>query len=193
MVTYLLEKERKRWLAKKEAHEAANGVGFQAICFTADGHVAERLHRRLSKLSRDKNRMGGSVLLDASAGLTARAKAVAAFRAGGVSRSGGSPGSPGSHNAQEPVEVLIASPDLAGRGLDVPGTCTAVLMDLPGDVSEYVHCAGRAGRLNREGRVITLLRAGQEFVLDRFSNELGVPIVRRDVKASRSTRRKEGI
>jgi len=199
LVIYLLERERKRWLANREKEltvsvtDAGDAMGFQAICFTEDVRVAERLHGRLSSLSRDTNRMGGCAMLDARAGLVARAKAMADYRAGASASASATACGSGSSNADMdtietpvPVEVLVASPDLAARGLDLPGTSTVILMDLPSDVSGYVHCAGRAGRLGREGRVITLLREGQKFVLERFSNELGVPITRREVKSSSS-------
>ena len=56
-------------------------------------------------------------------------------------------------------------------------------LSLPPRVEDYVHRAGRAGRLGRQGKVITLISNEEEFVLQRFANELGVPITKRNLKA----------
>lgn len=49
-------------------------------------------------------------------------------------------------------------------------------MKLPTSADDYVHRAGRTGRLNRPGKVITLIQKEEEFVIKRFMNELGVDI-----------------
>jgi len=77
--------------------------------------------------------------------------------------------------------ALVCS-DLAARGLDIPNTSLVVQMSLPSRVEDYLHRAGRTGRMNRAGTVVTLTHAEEQFVLDRFSNELGVPISLRRLK-----------
>jgi superfamily II DNA/RNA helicase len=71
--------------------------------------------------------------------------------------------------------VLLCS-DLASRGLDVPNNVLVIQMSLPKSADDYVHRAGRTGRLNRYGKVITLIQKEEEFVLKRYMNELGIEI-----------------
>jgi superfamily II DNA/RNA helicase len=49
-------------------------------------------------------------------------------------------------------------------------------MHLPERVEGYIHRAGRTGRLNRPGKVITLTTAEEDFVIKRYSNDIGVTI-----------------
>lgn len=53
------------------------------------------------------------------------------------------------------VKVLLAT-DLAARGLDIPGITDAVNFDLPISRADYLHRAGRAGRMGQLGFVVTL-------------------------------------
>ena len=55
-------------------------------------------------------------------------------------------------------------------------------MKLPDNVDEYLHKAGRTGRLGRKGKAITFTSIEENFVVQRFSNELGVPIYKRSIK-----------
>ena len=44
---------------------------------------------------------------------------------------------------------------------------------------DYVHQAGRTGRFGREGKVTCFIQGSQDFVVKRYSNEIGVDIVKR--------------
>ena len=55
-------------------------------------------------------------------------------------------------------------------------------MSLPSRMEEYLHRAGRTGRLDRGGTVVTFTSEEERFVVERFSNELGVPIKQRQLK-----------
>lgn len=57
-------------------------------------------------------------------------------------------------------------------------------MKLPDNVDEYLHKSGRTGRLGRSGKAITFISKEEVFVVQRFSNELGVPIHKRIVKTN---------
>jgi superfamily II DNA/RNA helicase len=182
LTMYLLETERARCL--KGGGEKR---GFQAICFTDDESVAARLGARLVK-AQSEGKMGGYAVLGSEKGLNARADALDDFRRTAAEAeaardpiSGAAAEAKGWSGGAR-TEVLVAASSLAARGLDIPGISTVVMLDLPDRSEDYVHRAGRAGRLGREGRVITLVRDGQQFVLDRYSNELGVEIKQRVVK-----------
>lgn len=51
-------------------------------------------------------------------------------------------------------------------------------LDLPIDGEGYVHRGGRAGRLGRPGKVISIVTPAQEFVIRRLGNGIGVDIKR---------------
>lgn len=83
------------------------------------------------------------------------------------------------------LRVLICA-DVAARGLDVPNTALIVQMSLPPKLESYLHRSGRTGRLNRPGKVITLIDAEEEFVVRRYENQIGVPITERKLKVNKS-------
>lgn len=51
---------------------------------------------------------------------------------------------------------LLLATDLAARGLDIPGLTYVINFDIPSEVNTYLHRAGRTGRMNKEGYVVTL-------------------------------------
>jgi len=69
---------------------------------------------------------------------------------------------------------VMATTDLAARGLDMLGVTHIIHFDLPPDSDTYLHRSGRAGRLGEKGQVISILTNDQEFVLNRLTNELNV-------------------
>jgi superfamily II DNA/RNA helicase len=56
-------------------------------------------------------------------------------------------------------------------------------MRLPERVEPYIHRAGRTGRLQRPGKVITFTTPEEAFVIKRFSNDIGVPIHERMLRS----------
>lgn len=75
------------------------------------------------------------------------------------------------------ARVLIGT-DVAARGLDVPDITHIFHFDLPTDPDSYLHRAGRAGRQGRAGSSIVLISPGEQFVLSRTSNALGIEFCR---------------
>ncbi|KAL7551694.1 hypothetical protein ACHAWF_017088, partial [Thalassiosira exigua] len=102
--------------------------------------------------------------------LGARAAAMEGFRG---------PDAGASANGERDGKLrVMLSTDLAARGLDVPNVSHVVNFDLPNDNEgdAYVHRGGRAGRLGARGKVVSLITADQEFVLDRLANKLSLDL-----------------
>lgn len=73
--------------------------------------------------------------------------------------------------------ILIGT-DLAARGLDFTHVTHVFHFDLPTDPDAYLHRAGRAGRLGRPGASVVMVSQGEEFVVTRTANKLGIEFER---------------
>lgn len=71
---------------------------------------------------------------------------------------------------------VMLTHDLAARGLDIAGITHVIHFDLPPDADTYLHRSGRAGRLGKRGKVMSLLTEDQEFVLFRLANALNLDL-----------------
>ncbi|KAI0565089.1 RNA helicase [Gracilaria domingensis] len=78
---------------------------------------------------------------------------------------------------QGTAKVLLGT-DVAARGLDIPDISHVFHFDLPTDADAYLHRAGRAGRQGRPGSSIVLVAPGEQFVVSRISNSLGIEFTR---------------
>lgn len=76
------------------------------------------------------------------------------------------------------LKMLIAT-DVAARGLDIQGVTHVVQIDLPKDITQYIHRAGRTGRMGAAGTVISLVTDREERELKQFCRELNVPLHKR--------------
>ncbi|MEH7116650.1 DEAD/DEAH box helicase [Neobacillus vireti] len=76
------------------------------------------------------------------------------------------------------MKMLIAT-DIAARGLDIQGISHVVQIDFPKDITQYVHRAGRTGRMGASGTVISLVTEREERELKRFCRELDIPLHKR--------------
>lgn len=79
------------------------------------------------------------------------------------------------------VGVLICT-GVASRGLDIPDATHVIQLKLPKSVEDYIHQTGRIGRLGRRGKAITIIQPGSQFAIDRYSNEIGMDIKKRNLK-----------
>ena len=71
------------------------------------------------------------------------------------------------------TRVLVAT-DLASRGLDVPEMQLVVNADLPDEDEQYVHRAGRAARMGRPGKVVSLVLPDEKDRRLSLEREAGV-------------------
>lgn len=76
------------------------------------------------------------------------------------------------------MNMLIAT-DVAARGLDIQGVTHVVQIDFPKDITQYVHRAGRTGRMGANGIVISLVTEREERELKRFCRELNLELHKR--------------
>lgn len=69
---------------------------------------------------------------------------------------------------------LIISTPLGGRGLDIPHCSHVYLLGLPRTAEDYLHAAGRCGRMGQPGLVTTICGEKEDFALARLANSLNV-------------------
>lgn len=73
------------------------------------------------------------------------------------------------------IKVLVAS-DVAARGLDIEELGLVINLDPPIDSEHYVHRVGRTGRMGRQGLAVSIITNREEFIIRKFSRELGIDI-----------------
>lgn len=69
--------------------------------------------------------------------------------------------------------VLIAS-DIAARGLDIAGVELVVNVDAPSQSRDYLHRAGRTGRVGAAGAVLSLMTVAESRLARRYAEDLGI-------------------
>ncbi|KAJ1627126.1 P-loop containing nucleoside triphosphate hydrolase protein [Pavlovales sp. CCMP2436] len=81
------------------------------------------------------------------------------------------------------ARVLVCALGLgAHRGIDLPHMSHVFLLDSTADQMEYLHAAGRCGRMGRAGTVITLVGEQELFALRRLANALQIEIEELEIK-----------
>ncbi len=73
--------------------------------------------------------------------------------------------------------ILVAT-DIAGRGIDVPGIEHVINFDVPENVEDYIHRAGRTARVDREGIVSSIATWQDLMMVRQIETALGHPIPR---------------
>ncbi len=75
------------------------------------------------------------------------------------------------------IKVLIAS-DVAARGLDIKGVTHIFNLDLPSSSDDYIHRAGRTGRMGASGQVLSLPCEDELKLIRRYERDLNIRIER---------------
>lgn len=71
---------------------------------------------------------------------------------------------------------LLLATDVAARGIDVMRISHVINFEPPIDAKQYIHRAGRTGRMGRSGAVITLATEGERSLLRRLADKLGIEL-----------------
>jgi superfamily II DNA/RNA helicase len=75
------------------------------------------------------------------------------------------------------IKVLIAS-DVAARGLDIKGVTHIFNVDLPSDSDDYLHRAGRTGRMGASGHTLSLASEDELKLIRRYERDLDIRVER---------------
>lgn len=73
------------------------------------------------------------------------------------------------------VPLLIAS-DVAARGLDIKGVSHIINIDLPSSSDDYLHRAGRTGRMGASGKAISIVTEEEMTLIRRYQRDLDITI-----------------
>ncbi|MCQ6282435.1 DEAD/DEAH box helicase [Bacillus sp. EB600] len=76
------------------------------------------------------------------------------------------------------LTMLIAT-DVAARGLDIQGVTHVVHIDLPRDVTQYIHRTGRTARMGASGTILSLVTEREERQLKQYCRDLNIPLHKR--------------
>ncbi|GIP24076.1 DEAD/DEAH box helicase [Paenibacillus sp. J22TS3] len=82
------------------------------------------------------------------------------------------------------IQLLIAS-DVAARGLDIEDLTLIINYDPPIDSEHYVHRSGRTGRMGRRGTAVSIITPREEFIIRKFSKELGIKFLQQALYGGR--------
>lgn len=81
------------------------------------------------------------------------------------------------------VQLLVAS-DLAARGLDIQEVTTIFNLDLPEENKEYLHRAGRTGRMGKEGTVVSIVTEKEITAIKKYQSAFGLEIKQKEIYMS---------
>lgn len=80
----------------------------------------------------------------------------------------------------EKANVLIAS-DLIARGLDFKDITHVISLDLPANLDEYTHRAGRTGRAGNKGTAISIITENEINALMRIEKATGIEFTAKEI------------
>ncbi|MCT4595991.1 MAG: DEAD/DEAH box helicase [Anaeromicrobium sp.] len=73
------------------------------------------------------------------------------------------------------IKILVTT-DLFTRGMDFEDVTHVFNMDLPLDNVDYLHRAGRTGRMDKDGLVVNIVRDREKFVLYKMMKKLNIHV-----------------
>ncbi|MFQ3545335.1 DEAD/DEAH box helicase [Halobacillus rhizosphaerae] len=78
---------------------------------------------------------------------------------------------------------LLLATDVAARGLDIPDINYIVNLDIPKEISSYIHRAGRTSRIGSQeaGTVLSLVNSVEEKRLKKYARDLNIPLQRKEI------------
>ena len=71
------------------------------------------------------------------------------------------------------AKILVAS-DLVARGLDLPAITHIINLDIPSDLNEYTHRAGRTGRAGKKGIAISIVTENEVQFIKQIEKKAGI-------------------
>ena len=80
--------------------------------------------------------------------------------------------------------MLLAS-DVGARGLDIKGVSHVFNLDVPAQSKSYLHRVGRTARAGASGQAITLVTPGEQRLIRRYRNQLGIALQQVEVREGR--------
>jgi len=78
------------------------------------------------------------------------------------------------------IQILVAS-DLAARGLDIEGVTHIFNMDMPEDAKDYLHRAGRTGRVGKTGLVVSIVTEREIPLVKMYEKTFKIEITQSDM------------
>lgn len=74
------------------------------------------------------------------------------------------------------LKILVTT-DLFTRGMDFSDVSHIFNMDLPLNPVDYLHRAGRTGRMNKKGQVYNIVRDREKFIMFKMMKKLNIDVV----------------
>lgn len=72
---------------------------------------------------------------------------------------------------------LLVTTDIFTRGMDFRNVSHIFNMDLPLNPVDYLHRAGRTGRMNKEGEVYNIVRDREKFIMHKMMKSLNIEVI----------------